>query len=132
MLQNCDTPVRARGVSLRDTAPAGHAGARGASAGAFGYDAADARPVGARDGDFLRPVALLAFNADALDRERRGAILDQLAPALGERGKVRLLMHSIAFGNLKLVAPEAKREETARAALAAALGLADARLGEAG
>ena len=31
----------------------------------------------------------LTFNDDALDRERRGAILDQLAPALGERGKVR-------------------------------------------
>jgi len=78
-----------------------------------------------------RGVSLLTFNDDALDRERRGTILDQLAPALGERGKVRLLMHSIAFGNLKLVAPEAKREETARAALAGALGIDEARLGEA-
>ena len=56
-----------------------------------------------------RGVSLVTFNEDALSRERRGAILDQLAPALGERGKVRLLLHSIAFGNLKLIAPEAKR-----------------------
>ena len=32
-----------------------------------------------------RGVSLLAFNEDALSPERRGAILDQLAPALGER-----------------------------------------------
>ena len=44
---------------------------------------------------------------------------------------MRLLLHSIAFGNLKLIAPEAKREETARAALAGALGIDEARLGEA-
>src|SRR5512147_571489 len=78
-----------------------------------------------------RGVSLLAFNDDALSHERRSAILDALVPALGERGKVRLLLHSIAFGNLKLVAPEVKRQETARAALARELGLDEARLGEA-
>jgi NAD(P)-dependent dehydrogenase (short-subunit alcohol dehydrogenase family) len=78
-----------------------------------------------------RGVQLLTFNDDALSAERRGAILDELAPALGERGRVRLLLHSIAFGNLKLVAPEARRPDGARAALAAALGLDEARLGEA-
>jgi len=77
-----------------------------------------------------RGVALLTFNDDALSRERRAAILDQLAPALGERGKLRLLLHSIAFGNLKLVAPEARRGDGARAALAAALGVDEAKLGE--
>jgi NAD(P)-dependent dehydrogenase (short-subunit alcohol dehydrogenase family) len=78
-----------------------------------------------------RGVSLLALNDDALSAERREAILDQLAPALGERGRVRLLLHSIAFGNLKLVAREAKRDDTARAALARALGLDEARLAEA-
>jgi NAD(P)-dependent dehydrogenase (short-subunit alcohol dehydrogenase family) len=78
-----------------------------------------------------RGVSLLTFNEDALDPERRGLILDQLAAALGERGRVRLLLHSIAFGNLKLVAPEARPEDTARAALARALGIDEARLGEA-
>jgi NAD(P)-dependent dehydrogenase (short-subunit alcohol dehydrogenase family) len=78
-----------------------------------------------------RGVSLVTLNDDALSPERRGAILDRLAPLLGERGRVRLLMHSIAFGNLKLIAPEAKREETARAALAEALGIDEARLTEA-
>ena len=78
-----------------------------------------------------RGVSLVALNDDALSAERRAVILDQLAPALGERGRVRLLLHSIAFGNLKLVAPEAKRKETARAALARELGVDEARLAEA-
>jgi NAD(P)-dependent dehydrogenase (short-subunit alcohol dehydrogenase family) len=78
-----------------------------------------------------RGVSLVTFNEDALSRERRGAILDQLAPALGGRGKVRLLLHSIAFGNLKLIAPEAKRPDTTRASLAKALGVDEALLGQA-
>jgi NAD(P)-dependent dehydrogenase (short-subunit alcohol dehydrogenase family) len=77
-----------------------------------------------------RGVKLLTFNDDALSRERRGAILDQLAAALGEHGRVRLLLHSIAFGNLKLIAPEAKRVDAARGALAQALGIDEARLAE--
>jgi NAD(P)-dependent dehydrogenase (short-subunit alcohol dehydrogenase family) len=77
-----------------------------------------------------RGVSLVTFNEDALSRERRTAILDQLAPALGERGKLRLLLHSIAFGNLKLIAPEAKRQDTTRMALAQALGIDEERLGE--
>jgi NAD(P)-dependent dehydrogenase (short-subunit alcohol dehydrogenase family) len=78
-----------------------------------------------------RGVSVLTFNDDALSRERRTAILDELAPAMGERGRVRLLLHSIAFGNLKLVAPEAKRPETARVALARELGVDEAKLAEA-
>jgi NAD(P)-dependent dehydrogenase (short-subunit alcohol dehydrogenase family) len=78
-----------------------------------------------------RGVSLLALNEDALAAERRGAILDRLAEALAATGKVRLLLHSIAFGNLKLLAPEAKKEERARAALARALGVDEARLAEA-
>jgi NAD(P)-dependent dehydrogenase (short-subunit alcohol dehydrogenase family) len=78
-----------------------------------------------------RGVSLLTFNDDALSRERRGAILDELRPAMGEKGRVRLLLHSIAFGNLKLVAPEVRRPETARAALARELGVDEAKLAEA-
>src|SRR5512138_1165301 len=40
-----------------------------------------------------RGASLLTFNEDALSAERRVAILDQLAPAMGEHGKVRLLLH---------------------------------------
>lgn len=47
-------------------------------------------------------VALFTFNLDALAAEGRGQVLDALA-AKGAR--VRLLMHSIAYGNLKLLAP---------------------------
>jgi NAD(P)-dependent dehydrogenase (short-subunit alcohol dehydrogenase family) len=78
-----------------------------------------------------RGVSLLTFNDDALSRERRAAILDELQPAMGEKGRVRLLLHSIAFGNLKLVAPEVRRPETARAALARELGVDEARLADA-
>jgi NAD(P)-dependent dehydrogenase (short-subunit alcohol dehydrogenase family) len=78
-----------------------------------------------------RGVSLLALNEDALAAERRGAILDRLAEAMAGTGKVRLLLHSIAFGNLKLLAPEGTREETARAALAREIGVDEARLAEA-
>ncbi len=77
-----------------------------------------------------RGVTLLTFNEDALDSQRRGDILDALGAALGEESKVRVLLHSIAFGNLKLIAPEARPEAASRAALAEALGVDEARLAE--
>jgi NAD(P)-dependent dehydrogenase (short-subunit alcohol dehydrogenase family) len=78
-------------------------------------------------------VELLTFNADALSAEKRGEILDQLAGALGEAGRVRVLLHSIAFGNLKLLGPERPRDGAARAraALAESLGIEADRLTEA-
>jgi NAD(P)-dependent dehydrogenase (short-subunit alcohol dehydrogenase family) len=77
-----------------------------------------------------RGVRLLTFNEDALDSERRGSILDALEPELGTDSKVRVLLHSVAFGNLKLIAPEARPEAPARAALAEALEVDEARLAE--
>jgi NAD(P)-dependent dehydrogenase (short-subunit alcohol dehydrogenase family) len=72
-------------------------------------------------------VSLLTFNADALDPASRATILDQLARALADGGRVRVLMHSVAFGNLKLIAPPKISAKTpsgeAREALAAALGV---------
>jgi len=53
-----------------------------------------------------RGVGFLSFNTDALDREKRDVVLDALAERLGTDGAVRVLLHSIAFGNLKLIAPE--------------------------
>ena len=49
---------------------------------------------------------LEAFNMDALSKEGRQGILNNIADLLGE-GKIRLLLHSIALGNLKLAAPKA-------------------------
>ena len=78
-----------------------------------------------------RGISLLTFNKDALAAEQRSAILTELEAALGEGGRVRVLLHSIAFGNLKLVAPEAKPDDTASARLAEALGIEAGRLNEA-
>jgi NAD(P)-dependent dehydrogenase (short-subunit alcohol dehydrogenase family) len=77
----------------------------------------------------------LAFNLDALSEEGRKRVLDSLAQTLGERGRVRLLMHSIAFGNLKLIAPPSPRSgqaaARARAELAERLGTSESALREA-
>jgi NAD(P)-dependent dehydrogenase (short-subunit alcohol dehydrogenase family) len=73
-------------------------------------------------------VELLAFNRDALDPERRAEILDELRDALGEDGRVRVLLHSIAFGNLKLLVREAPAERPAARALAERLGIDPARV----
>ena len=73
-------------------------------------------------------VAVQIHNTDALSASKRCAVLDSLVDALGE-GRVRLLLHSIAFGNLKPLAPPPPR--TARDAtekLAAALGLESERV----
>jgi NAD(P)-dependent dehydrogenase (short-subunit alcohol dehydrogenase family) len=68
-------------------------------------------------------VAVQTHNTDALAAAKRGAVLDSLAEAMGE-GRVRVLLHSIAFGNLKPLAPPpplAARDATQK--LAAALEL---------
>lgn len=70
-----------------------------------------------------RGVSFASFNEDALDVEKQAKILDGLAEALGDRGRVRLLMHSIAFGNLKLITPEAVPSNEATEKLAARLGI---------
>lgn len=48
---------------------------------------------------------LLTFNLDALLPESRKRVLDGLADAMGEKGRIRTLLHSIAYGNLKPIAP---------------------------
>lgn len=50
-------------------------------------------------------VGFQALNLDALSPEGRARTLAELGTAMGDQGKVRLLLHSIAFGNLKLIAP---------------------------
>ena len=46
-------------------------------------------------------VQCLAFNVDALKAEKQEAIIAKLKTALGEKGRVKTLIHSIAKGNLK-------------------------------
>ncbi len=76
-------------------------------------------------------VLVLTRNADALDPEKRAELLVELAGAMGPDGRVRTLLHSIAFGNLKLIAPEKARPHARphpRARLAAELGVDEAKL----
>jgi NAD(P)-dependent dehydrogenase (short-subunit alcohol dehydrogenase family) len=66
-------------------------------------------------------VSLVTANTDALDPAARAECLDRLADALGPEGRVRVLLHSIAFGNLKLLVPERAPARPAIRALAEAL-----------
>ena len=50
---------------------------------------------------------------------------------MGAEGRVRVVLHSIAFGNLKLIGPEAPSNDFARQRLAEELGIDEAALGEA-
>jgi len=47
----------------------------------------------------------LALNLDALSEEGRTRTLEALAEQMGEAGRIRVLLHSIAYGNLKPIAP---------------------------
>jgi NAD(P)-dependent dehydrogenase (short-subunit alcohol dehydrogenase family) len=49
-------------------------------------------------------VGFVSWNLDALSAEGKKTVLDDLAQKMGKDGRVRLLMHSIAFGNLKPLA----------------------------
>ncbi len=70
-----------------------------------------------------RGVSLVTFNQDALSADRRAAILDEVSAELGDSGRIRVLLHSIAFGNLKLVAPEEAGGGEARGRLADRLSI---------
>jgi NAD(P)-dependent dehydrogenase (short-subunit alcohol dehydrogenase family) len=76
-------------------------------------------------------VEVVTKNADALDPDVRGETLSDLARKMGPDGRVRTLLHSIAFGNLKLIAPEAPRQHArphARIRLAQELGIDETKL----
>jgi NAD(P)-dependent dehydrogenase (short-subunit alcohol dehydrogenase family) len=65
-----------------------------------------------------RGVSVATYNQDALNSEKRGELLDALSEELGADGRIRVLLHSIAFGNLKLIAPEESSGSEARERLA--------------
>ncbi len=46
-------------------------------------------------------VTVITFNVDGLNAEARDAVVDSLTTSMGENGTVRVLVHSIAKGNLK-------------------------------
>ncbi len=51
-------------------------------------------------------VQFLSFNIDALNTDKRDLVLASLQDKLGEKGKVKTLVHSIAKGNLKPMVSE--------------------------
>ncbi len=55
-------------------------------------------------------VQVLTFNVNALAEDGISQTLGVLQEALGASGRVRMLLHSIAYGNLKLLAPQASQE----------------------
>lgn len=78
-----------------------------------------------------RGVGFLSLNTDALDAEKRDTVLDALAERLAGDGAIRVLLHSIAFGNLKLIAPEAPVDDSAGERLAGRLAVKPSLLVEA-
>jgi NAD(P)-dependent dehydrogenase (short-subunit alcohol dehydrogenase family) len=51
-------------------------------------------------------AGFLALNLDALSEEGRKTALDALAERMGGEGRVKMLLHSVAYGNLKPIAPD--------------------------
>lgn len=78
-------------------------------------------------------VELRSWNLDALSEAGRKTVLDELGETLGAGGRVRLLMHSIAYGNLKPLAPPrpSKQRNRSLEQLAQALGVSEQTLTEA-
>ncbi len=74
---------------------------------------------------------LITMNVDALSAEKRVQVIDELAEAMGSQGRVRVLLHSIAFGNLKLLVSETKRPRDTARALAEKLGIGEDSLQQA-
>ena len=78
-------------------------------------------------------VKFHAVNTNALTKEGRQQIIATLKDQMGEGQKVRLLLHSIALGNLKPVAPQINEShsEVAVAKLAEKLGVSKDRINNA-
>ncbi|MFV2072560.1 MAG: SDR family oxidoreductase [Thermoanaerobaculales bacterium] len=73
-------------------------------------------------------VQVRTFNRDALSSEVRGQVLDEVRDAMGRDGKVKVVLHSIAFGNLKLAVKELQADLSAVKALAEHLHLEESQL----
>ncbi|MAG32443.1 MAG: short-chain dehydrogenase [Deltaproteobacteria bacterium] len=75
-------------------------------------------------------VGFHTWNADAISSEKRSETIEEIVEVLGSDGKIRVLLHSIAFGNLKLIAPEKTEARTAGENLAKRLGVDPEKLRE--
>jgi NAD(P)-dependent dehydrogenase (short-subunit alcohol dehydrogenase family) len=75
-------------------------------------------------------IKLISFNVNALDNASRDDIVMKLQQTMGEHGRISLLLHSIALGNLKLLVPERTTRSGSLAALAQALAINEDALGK--
>lgn len=79
-------------------------------------------------------VRFCAMNLDALAPEGRAQVVNLLKDVLGPTGKVKLLLHSIALGNLRPIAPAVSKTsevENAIEQLATKLGVESQNVSEA-
>jgi len=67
-------------------------------------------------------VQVVTRNANALDADVRSELLCDLTESMGESGRVRLLLHSIALGNLRPLAAPRRSQPDPAGTLAGALG----------
>ena len=74
----------------------------------------------------------VALNTNALDDEDRHKAIEALYDAMGAQGRVRLLLHSIAFGNLKPLVPPLpnKHQADSLGLLASELNISPASLAD--
>lgn len=74
-------------------------------------------------------IQFVSFNMDAVNPEKRQDIISQLKGVLGENGKIRTLVHSLAKGNLKPMVgaanPSLKNDDFALTINAMAISLYD-------
>lgn len=75
-------------------------------------------------------IGFHVWNADAISPDKRTETIEEIVQAIGPKGRIRVLLHSIAFGNLKLIAPEKVEKRTAGPHLAQRLGVDPAKLTE--
>jgi len=54
-------------------------------------------------------IGFLSYNIDAVNPEQRGKIISDIKSSLGDKGKVRVFLHSIARGNLKPMIDDEKQ-----------------------
>lgn len=76
--------------------------ARGMNVAIVHRDRASALPAFERElAEMRRAARVVAFNVDALDGNAQRGVLDELASQLTSPQRIRLLLHSIAWGNLR-------------------------------
>jgi len=117
-MNDSPSPIRLSGWALVLGASSGFGAATARALAAAGLDIVgvhlDRRatlPAAARAADAVRALGRRAefFNVNAADAERRAEVIEAMTRVLGDGERVRVLLHSLAFGTLKpFVADDAK------------------------